>query len=71
MQLIPKKLLHKKFGPFQWVPRTISDTIIGELNYNNWGALKIIFKMFEMLVCSKIRKSVLGYGTLVRNRIGV
>jgi hypothetical protein len=27
--------------------------------------------MFEMLVCSKIRKSVLGYGTLVRNRIGV
>jgi len=55
MQLIPKKLLHKN-GPFQWVPRAICGAVIGELDYNYWGALKMIFKMFEVL----IGKSVLG-----------
>jgi hypothetical protein len=41
-----KKVVTQKFRSYQWVPGNISDTIIGELDYNNWGVLKMIFKIF-------------------------
>jgi len=41
---------------------TVSSTRISELDYNNWEAIKIVFKIFDMLICTYI---------LVRSRFGV
>jgi len=45
-----KKVITQKFGPFQWVPGAIRGAVISGFYYNDWGALKMVFKMFEVLI---------------------
>lgn len=60
-----KNIITHKFGKLQWMPRPVSGIRIGELDYNNYGAIKIIFKMFKVLINSM---HVPGYHILVRSR---